>query len=82
VRGFAEMAEDHKNSMAAISGAGGRSAFQNTPPGQSLQLVSDLEKENQRLQRLVAELLIKNQELRAEIKSRGDWPSGDWLTLV
>jgi hypothetical protein len=35
----------------------------------SMQQVSELETENQRLQRLVAELLLKNQQLRAELKA-------------
>lgn len=35
----------------------------------SMQQVSELETENQRLHRLVAELLLKNQQLRAELKA-------------
>jgi hypothetical protein len=34
-----------------------------------MQQVSELETENQRLHRLVAELLLKNQQLRAELKA-------------
>lgn len=39
----------------------------------NLQRISELEIENQRLHRLIAELLLKNQQLRAEVAAREVW---------
>jgi hypothetical protein len=69
------MAEKNMNSIADVPAVGGHRRIgpavesgkraDLSPVASSMQRVSELELENQRLHRLVAELLLKNQQLRA-----------------
>jgi hypothetical protein len=77
------MAEKNMNSIADVPAIEGHRRIgpavepgkraDPSPIASSVQRVSELEIENQRLHRLVAELLLKNQQLRAEIRAREEW---------
>jgi hypothetical protein len=56
--------EHHRGAMAHITGRDPFSSAHHSNKGSAASRIAELEIENLRLQRLVAELLIKNQQLR------------------